>query len=120
MTCVSVYNETMARPRKLDALTVNLSARVRTEQDVWLRHVAEQRFEGEVSRTVRWALDQAQVLDWLLRQDDPVQSMDEMLHPEKYEPPDREDEVQEAERELEAWKREQAITRARRKASEGS
>ena len=106
----------MARPRKLEALTTNISARIRTEQDVRLRWVAEQRFDGEVSRTLRWALDQAQVLDMLLRQDDPVLALDEMLHPEKYEPPHPEEEVLEAERELEAWRREHAIKRAQRKA----
>jgi len=107
----------MARPRKLDALTVNLSARIRNEQDEWLRRVADQRFEGELSRTLRWAVDQAQVLDWLLHQDDPVEAFDEMLHPE--EPPHPEEEVLRAERELEAWKREQAIKRARSKSGEG-
>jgi hypothetical protein len=107
----------MGRPRKLDALTVNLSARIRNEQDEWLRRVADQRFEGEVSRTLRWALDQAQVLDWLLRQDDPVEALDAMLHPD--EPPHPEEEVLAAEREVEAWKREQAIKRARSKAGQG-
>ena len=105
----------MARPRKLETLTVNISARIRTEQEEWLRRAAEQRFEGELSRTLRWALDQAQVLDLLLHHDDPVQALDEMLHPEKYEPPHPEDEVHQAERELEAWRREQAIKRAQRK-----
>jgi hypothetical protein len=108
----------MARPRKLDALTVNLSARIRNEQDEWLRRVADQRFDGELSRTLRWALDEAQVLEWLLRQEDPIQALDEMLHPEMYEPSHPEDEIREAERELEAWKREQAIKRARSKAKE--
>jgi hypothetical protein len=108
----------MARPRKLDALTKNISGRIRTEQEEWLRHVADQRFEGELSRTLRWAIDQAQVLDILLRNEDPVQALDEMLHPEKYEPPHPEEEVEQAERELEAWKREQAIKRAQRKAKD--
>jgi hypothetical protein len=39
-----------------------------------------------------------------------------MLHPEKYELPHPEGEVLEAERELEAWKHEQAIKRAQRRA----
>jgi hypothetical protein len=108
----------MARPRKLEALATSISARVRSEQEEWLRHVAEARFEGEFSRTLRWAIDQAQVLDWLLRDEDPVRSLDEMLHPEKYEPPHPEQEVIDAERELEAWRREQAIKRAQRKAKE--
>jgi len=108
----------MARPRKLDALTKNISGRIRTEQEEWLRRVADQRFEGELSRTLRWAIDQAQVLDILLRDEDPVQALDEMLHPEKYEPPHPEEEVEQAERELEAWRREQAIKRAQRKAKD--
>lgn len=106
----------MARPRKLDALTTNISARIRAEQAEWLRQVADQRFDGELSRTLRWALDHAQVLEVLLRDDDPAQALDEMLHPEKYEPPHPEDEVLKVERELEAWKREQAIKRAQRRA----
>ncbi|MGD0166026.1 MAG: hypothetical protein ABSC51_01885 [Gaiellaceae bacterium] len=48
---------------------------------------------------------------------DPVQALDEMLHPEKYEPPPREEQIAEAERELEEWKREQAIKRARKKSA---
>jgi hypothetical protein len=107
----------MGRPRKLDQLTRPLSARIRTAQDSWLRVEAEKRFDGELSRAVRWAIDQAQVLTMLLNEPDPVMAMDEMLHPEKYEPPHPEDEVAEAERELEAWKRDQAVKRAKRKAS---
>jgi hypothetical protein len=106
----------MARPRKLDALTTNISGRIRPEQDVWLRYMAEQRFDGELSRTLRWAIDQAQVFDSILRQSDPVAALDQMLNP--YESPDPEEEIAEAEREFEAWKREQAIKRAQRKAKE--
>ena len=108
----------MGRPRKLDALTRTISGRIRIEQWEWLTYVAERRFEGETSRTLRWALDQAQVLDVLLHDDDPVQALDEMLHPEKYEMPDSEEEVTQAERELDAWKNEQAIKRAQRKAEQ--
>lgn len=104
----------MARPKKLDALTRNVSGRIRTEQDIWLRAAADRRFEGEFSRTLRWAIDQAQVFDWLMNEPDPVAALDEMLNP----PEDRhpEEDVLEAERELEAWKRERAIKRAQRKA----
>lgn len=108
----------MGRPRKLDALTTNISGRIRHEQDIWLRYVAERRFDGELSRTLRWAIDQAQVLDLILQDEDPVEALDRMLYPEKYDPPHPEDEVREAERELEAWKREQAIKRAQRRAKE--
>jgi hypothetical protein len=104
----------MARPRKLDSLTKNISGRIRTEQDDWLRHVADRRFEGELSRTLRWAIDQAQLLDLILQEDDPVGALDRILNPEKYEAPHPEEQVLQAERELEAWKREQAIKRAQR------
>jgi hypothetical protein len=106
----------MARPKKLDALTTSLSARIRPEQDYWLRWVADNRFEGEISRAVRWALDQAQVFDQILRDPDPVHALDEMLNPR--EPIHPEEEVIEAERELAAWQHEQAIKRAQRKARE--
>jgi hypothetical protein len=110
----------MARPRKLDSLTRNISGRIRTEQDVWLRVVAERRFEGELSRTLRWAIDHAQAFDEILQDDDPVTALDEMLHPEKYEPPHPEEAVLQAERELEAWKNEQAIKRVQRKRKEST
>jgi len=87
------------------------------EQAEWLRGVADQRFEGELGRSVRWALDHAQVFDLLLREDDAVEALDKMLHPYKYEELHPEEEVIEAERELEAWKREQAIKRAQRKSN---
>jgi hypothetical protein len=110
----------MGRPRKLDALVTNISARIRTDQDEWLRNRADTQFEGELSRTLRWAIDQCQVFEFLLRQDDPGQALDEMLHPEKYEPAHPEEEVIEAEREFEAWRRAEAIKRARRKTREGA
>jgi hypothetical protein len=105
----------MARPRKLETLTTPLSVRIRNDQHLWLTVQADHRFEGEVSRAVRWAFDQAQVFDQIMREDDPVAALDWMLNP-----PDEihpEEEILEAERELEAWKREQAIKRAQKKAS---
>jgi hypothetical protein len=103
----------MGRPRKLDTLTKTISARVRAEQHAWLESQAADRFEGDMSRALRWALDQAEVFTWLMSQRDPVHAFDEMLNP----PEDRdpEGEIAEAERELEQWKREQAIKRARQK-----
>ena len=77
----------MGRPRKLEQLTRPLSARIRTEQDVWLRFQADQRFEGELSRAVRWAIDQAEVLTALLNDSDPVQAMDEMFLKPEVPPP---------------------------------
>jgi hypothetical protein len=108
----------MGRPRKLDALTKSLSGRIRPEQWVWLNFVADRRFEGETSRTLRWALDQAMTFDQILQSQDPVMELDEMLNPEKYEGPDREEQIAEAEREYETWKREQAIKRAQRKTAD--
>jgi hypothetical protein len=105
----------MGRPRKLEQLTRPLSGRIRPEQEFWLKFQAEKRFDGELSRTLRWALDEAQVFAWLLEQDDPVRAFDQMLHPEDYEPPHPEEEIAAAERELEQWKREQAVKRASRK-----
>ena len=109
----------MARPRKLETLTRMVSGRVRPEQEEWLREQAERQFDGELSRTLRWALDQAAVLTVILSEDDPVEALDRMLHPEKYPDPDSpefdEMDIAEAERELEQWRREQAIKRAMKK-----
>jgi hypothetical protein len=105
----------MGRPRKLETLTNAISGRIRPEQEAWLKVQADKRFEGELSRTLRWAIEEAQTLRYLLESSDPVAALDEMLHPEKYEFPDREEEIAQAERELEEWKREQAVKRARRK-----
>lgn len=115
-----MYTETnMARPRKLETLTRMVSGRIRPEQEVWLRVQAERQFDGELSRTLRWAVDQAEVLTLILSEDDPVEALDRMLHPEKYAEPDYheyiEGEIAEAEREFEQWKREQAIKRAMKK-----
>ena len=109
----------MARPRKLETLTRMISGRIRPEQEAWLEVQAERQFDGELSRTLRWALDQAAVLTVILAEDDPVEALDRMLHPEKYPDPDspelEEKEIAEAEREFEQWKREQAIKRAMKK-----
>lgn len=103
----------MPRPKKLDALTTPISARIRTEQHTWLQWVADERFDGEVSRALRWALDQGQVFASIMREPDPVAHLEWMLNPPDDVHP--EEEVLEAERELEAWKREQAIKRAQRR-----
>ena len=95
-----------------------MSGRIRKEQYGWLRVMADLKFEGELSRTLRWAIDQAMVLHHLMADPDPVQAMDEMLHPERYEEGDPEEAVAEAERELEQWRRDQAVKRAQRKQSQ--
>jgi len=103
----------MARPRKLETLTRTISGRIRPSQDIWLRYQADQRFDGELSRALRWALDQAEAFTTIMRDSDPVAALDEMLHP--HEPGDPEEEIAEAEREFEEWKHEQAIKRAMKK-----
>ena len=95
---------------------MTISGRIRPEQEFWLRYVSEQRFEGEMSRTLRWAIDQAQAFDSILRSPDPVRELDWLLNPPEHLDP--EEEIAEAEREYEAWRREQAIRRAQRKAKE--
>jgi hypothetical protein len=84
---------------------------------MWLKAQAGERFEGELGRTLRWALDQAEVFTWILNEPDPVKALDRMLNPGRYEPPDPEDEIAQAEHELEQWKREQAVKRATQKRS---
>lgn len=111
----SYINNDMGRPRKVETLTTAISGRIRRDQDLWLRLQADRKFEGELSRTLRWALDQAQVFTSILLEPDPARALDEMLHPEMYEMPDPEREVTEAETELKEWQQEQAIKRARRK-----
>jgi hypothetical protein len=103
----------MGKPRKLDRLTKVVTVRIRDEQYGWLHVIAERDFEGDMSKAVRWALDHGQTFSWLLNQENPVAELDEMLNP--FEAPDPEEEIAQAERELEAWKREQAVKRARSK-----
>jgi hypothetical protein len=111
----------MGRPRKLETLTTTISGRIRPGQEGWLRAQAHLRFEDELSRTLRWALDHAMTFEQIMSAPDPIEALDEMLHPEKYEPPtpqEQETQIADAEREYEAWKRENALKRARRKQSE--
>ena len=105
----------MGRPRKLETLTKTVTGRIRPDQEEWLRAQAERQFEGELSRTLRWALDQAEVFTVILQESDPVQALDEMLNPRTSEPWEVEESIQDAEREFEQWKREQAIKRAQKK-----
>jgi len=101
----------MARPRKTEHL-VPLTSRIRPEQERWLRWEADRRFDGEMSRTVRWSLDQARVFSLLMMGDDPVLELDRTLHPEKYPPDEHEDWPTEAETAAERVRRERAIARA--------
>jgi len=101
----------MARPRKDDPL-VPLTGRIRDYQERWLRWEADRRFEGEVSRTLRWSLDQARVFSLLMMHDDPVTELDRMLNPEKYPSEGVDDGPTEAEVAAERLRREHAIARA--------
>ena len=100
----------MARPRTKEPL-VPLTGRIRDYQKRWLEWEAERRFEGEMSRTLRWSLDQARVFSLLLMHDDPVLELDRMLHPEKYPQEEFEDGPTAEERKAEVVRRERAIAR---------
>jgi hypothetical protein len=100
----------MGRPRKKEQL-VNLSSRVRPEQVDWLRWEADRRFDGELSRTLRWALDQARAFSLIMMTDDPVYALDRDLNPEKY-PDEWVDIPSDEERAAERLRRERAIARA--------
>jgi hypothetical protein len=95
-------------------MTKTISGRIRPEHDWWLRNEADRRFDGELSRALRWALDQAQLFTQIMSASDPVTELDMILNPEKY-AWDPEEDIAEAERELVEWQREQAIKRAQRK-----
>jgi hypothetical protein len=81
-------------------------------QDSWLRWEAGRRFDGEVSRTLRWALDQARAFSMLMMNDDPVEALDRVVNPDKYDPPAAADFPSAAEREADRLRRELAIRRA--------
>ena len=100
----------MGRPRK-DERLVGLSGRIRPEQDRWLRWEADRRFDGELSRTLRWALEQAQAFSRIMMYDDPVLELDQRLNPDKY-PHEAEEWPSDEERAAERLRREQALARA--------
>ena len=101
----------MGRPRKKEQL-VPLSSRITPLQQRWLAWEAERRFDGEMSRTLRWALDQGRAFSLIMMYDDPVQRLDEILNPEKYPPPDDLDGPSEAEIAAARLRRERGIARA--------
>lgn len=100
----------MGRPRKQEQL-LPLSSRITPLQHRWLAWEAERRFDGEVSRTLRWALDQGRAFSLIMMNDDPVEALDRALNPEKYPPPE-EDWPADAERAAEGLRRQRAIARA--------
>lgn len=91
---------------------VGLSGRIGPLQDRWLRWEADRRFEGELSRTLRWALDQGRAFSLIMMHDDPVQELDRILNPEKFPAPDIDEPPSQAEREAARLRRERAISRA--------
>lgn len=91
---------------------VGLTVRIRPEQESWLRWEAERRFDGELSRTLRWSLDQARVFSLLMMHDDPVTELDRTLNPEKYATEEFDDRPTGAELAAERVRRERAIARA--------
>lgn len=102
----------MGRPRNPNSLGRPLSVRIRTEQDYWLRWLANEQFDGEMGRAVRYALDMAQSFHEVIHDEDPIGTLEMMLAP------DAEQSLADAERQYEAWRREQAIKRAQKKARE--
>ena len=80
-------------------------------QQRWLEWEAQRRFDGELSRTLRWALEQGRAFGQLMAQDDPVEALDRVLNPEKY-PPEEIDDRSEAEIAAARMRRERAIARA--------
>ena len=91
---------------------MGLSARIRPDQETWLRWEADRRFDGEVSRALRWTLDQGRAFSIIMMHEDPVMELDRTLNPEKYPPEEYEEWPSEAERAAERLRRERAIARA--------
>jgi len=101
----------VGRPRKKEQL-VGHSVRIRPDQEAWLRWEADRRFDGELSRTLRWALDQARAFTVIMMYDDPVVQLDQTLNPEKYPVEDPGEWPTDEERAAERIRRERAIARA--------
>ena len=99
----------MSRPRKKEQL-IALSGRITPLQDRWLRWEADRRFDSELSRTLRWALDQGRAFSMIMMHDDPVRELDRTLNPDKY-PEDWDDGPSDEERAAERIRREHVIAR---------
>jgi hypothetical protein len=71
----------MGRPRKLPAerLSRYVQARVTDDQWNWLEYKARDSFDGDVSKSLRWCIDQASILDGILTSGDPRQALDDLL-----------------------------------------
>jgi len=100
----------MGRPRKKEQL-VSLSSRITPKQQNWLEWQAKERFDGELSRTLRWTLDQGMAFSLIMMHDDPVLELDMILNPEKY-PHDEVEWPSEEELRKERLRRERTIARS--------
>jgi len=71
----------MGRPRKLPAerLSRYVQARVTDDQWNWLEYKARDSFDGDVSKALRWCIDQASIFDGILTSPDPRQALDDLL-----------------------------------------
>lgn len=71
----------MGRPRKLpaDRLSRYVQARVSDDQWKWLEHKALDSFDGDVSKSLRWCIDQSSIFDGILDSPDPRAAFDELL-----------------------------------------
>jgi hypothetical protein len=71
----------MGRPRKLPAerLSRYVQARVTDGQWNWLEYKALDSFDGDVSKALRWCIDQSSILDGILDSPDPRKKFDELL-----------------------------------------
>jgi hypothetical protein len=71
----------MGRPRKLPAerLSRYVQARVTDDQWNWLEYKARDSFDGDVSKSLRWCIEQASIFDGILTAGDPRQALDDLL-----------------------------------------
>lgn len=76
------YKYSIGRPRKLPAerLSRYVQARVSDPHWNWLEHKAVEEFDGDVSKALRWCIDQSVILAEILDADEPRSALDELLH----------------------------------------
>lgn len=69
----------MGRPRKLERLTRTITVRVRDDQYDWLVGDAVDEMHGDLSKSVRHAIDEARKLEEVLGADDPEAAIRALL-----------------------------------------
>ena len=71
----------MGRPRKLpaDRLSRYVQARVTDDQWNWLEYKAIDSFDGDVSKSLRWSIDQSSIIDGILASPDPQAAFGALL-----------------------------------------